>query len=67
MCTLDSRTQAAGPMWIGPLHDPDFCEKMLSHVEADEQRYGTSPRIKGMVSTAAEVSRLDHRRASRRR
>lgn len=54
-------------MWIGPLHDPDFCEKMLSHVEADEQRYGTSPRIKGMVSTAAEVSRLDHRRASRRR
>lgn len=44
----------AGPYWSGPLHDRGFCTRLLDLVQRDEGSYRTSPRIIGMVSTAAE-------------
>ncbi|KAI8998564.1 N2,N2-dimethylguanosine tRNA methyltransferase [Trametes punicea] len=44
----------AGPMWSGPIHDKDFVSSVLSHVEANEDKYGTSARMKGMLTVAKE-------------
>ena len=43
-------------MWSAPIHDKEFVEKVLEHVEANESNYGTSPRMKGMLTVAKEVS-----------
>ena len=51
-----SGLHVAGPMWIGPLHNPDFIDKMLLHVESGDATYATAPRIKGMLSIARNVS-----------
>ncbi|GJJ12119.1 hypothetical protein Clacol_006360 [Clathrus columnatus] len=45
----------AGPMWSGPLHDKDFTTKLLQHIDENSKRYGTTPRMKGMVSLAHDV------------
>jgi len=41
-------------MWSGALHDKEFTTKLLSHVQSEEAKYGTSSRMKGMVTLAAE-------------
>lgn len=50
----DSALHMAGPMWSAPIHDVDFVKRVLAHVEKDPSRYGTSPRIKGMLTVASE-------------
>lgn len=50
----ESTLHMAGPMWSGPLHDPEFVGRVLEHVEANEGSYGTSPRMKGMLTVAKE-------------
>ncbi|KAL5489901.1 TRM1 [Sanghuangporus weigelae] len=50
----DSTLHVAGPMWSGPIHDPSFVEKVLSHVETSPGDYGTSTRMKGMLTVAKE-------------
>ncbi|KAI5123353.1 hypothetical protein M0805_001774 [Coniferiporia weirii] len=50
----DSALHVAGPMWSGPIHDKDFAGEVLAHVEANESMYGTSTRMKGMVTVAKE-------------
>ncbi|KAL7414373.1 N2,N2-dimethylguanosine tRNA methyltransferase [Mrakia frigida] len=52
----NSNHHLVGPLWTGPLHDPEFCEKVLKHVSENESKFGTVPRIKGMVTMAKEVS-----------
>ncbi|KAI7940837.1 hypothetical protein MJO28_013122 [Puccinia striiformis f. sp. tritici] len=42
----------AGPLWSGPLHDPDFCDKILEEVQADDVPLKTVERIRGMVGLA---------------
>lgn len=42
-------------MWSGPLHDVDFVNKVLTHVQTNEDKYGTSARMKGMLTVAKEV------------
>ncbi len=42
-------------MWSGPLHYRDFVASVLGHVEANEDKYGTSARMKGMLTVAKEV------------
>ncbi|EJU05611.1 N2-dimethylguanosine tRNA methyltransferase [Dacryopinax primogenitus] len=45
----------AGPMWIGPLHQRDFVQRVLSHVQKEgEERYGTWQRMKGMLTVVSE-------------
>ncbi|CED83675.1 -dimethylguanosine trna methyltransferase [Phaffia rhodozyma] len=44
----------AGPLWIGPIHDKTFCQKVLDHVYANEDKFGTVARMKGMVTMAKE-------------
>ncbi|OBZ75596.1 tRNA (guanine(26)-N(2))-dimethyltransferase [Grifola frondosa] len=44
----------SGPMWSGAIHDTDFVSKVLTHVEANEDNYGTSARMKGMLTVAKE-------------
>ena len=43
-------------MWSGALHDKEFVSSVLSHVEANEDKYGTAARMKGMLTVAKEVS-----------
>ena len=43
-------------MWSGPIHDPEFVAKVLEHVDNDADHYGTSVRMKGMLTVAKEVS-----------
>ena len=47
--------QIAGPMWSGQLHDPDFIGKVLKHLESSKDQYGTTIRMKGMLTVAQEV------------
>lgn len=42
-------------MWSGGLHDKEFATRLLSHIESEEANYGTSSRMKGMISLAVEV------------
>lgn len=41
-------------MWSGSIHDPVFISKVLEHVEGNEDKYGTSTRMKGMLTVAKE-------------
>ncbi|KAG6874180.1 hypothetical protein C0995_003726 [Termitomyces sp. Mi166 len=50
----DSTLHMAGPMWSGPLHDPKFLSKVLEHLEANQDKYGTAVRMKGMLTVAQE-------------
>ncbi|QRW00145.1 tRNA (guanine-N(2))-methyltransferase [Ceratobasidium sp. AG-Ba] len=44
----------AGPMWCGPIHDPEFVSDVLKHVEEDPSKYGTATRMRGMLTVAGE-------------
>ncbi|KAI0703622.1 N2,N2-dimethylguanosine tRNA methyltransferase [Cytidiella melzeri] len=50
----NSVLHVAGPMWNGPIHEKDFVSKVLGHVEHHEGKYGTAPRMKGMLTVAKE-------------
>ncbi|KZT09453.1 N2,N2-dimethylguanosine tRNA methyltransferase [Laetiporus sulphureus 93-53] len=50
----NSTLHIAGPMWSGSVHDPAFISKVLEHVEASNDKYGTSARMKGMLTIAKE-------------
>jgi tRNA (guanine26-N2/guanine27-N2)-dimethyltransferase len=50
-----TKTHLAGPMWGGPLHNPDFIQKILDMLPgADRDTYQTCDRIEGMLTTALE-------------
>ncbi|KAG8816924.1 RNA methyltransferase tRNA(m5U54)methyltransferase [Serendipita sp. 399] len=44
----------------GAIHDPVFAKKVAAHVEADPSKYGTSARMKGMLTVASEVGPSFH-------
>ncbi|ROW02197.1 hypothetical protein VSDG_02522 [Cytospora chrysosperma] len=49
------RTHLGGPMYAGRLHSPAFVKRILDKLpEADKEVYGTTERIKGMLTTALE-------------
>ncbi|KAF8892558.1 tRNA methyltransferase [Infundibulicybe gibba] len=50
----DSVLHLAGPMWSGHIHDTPFVTKVLEHLEANQDQYGTSTRMKGMLTVAKE-------------
>lgn len=43
-----------GPMWLGDLHEPEFCNAMLTSLDTNPQAFNTSARIRGMVSLASQ-------------
>jgi tRNA G26 N,N-dimethylase Trm1 len=45
----------AGPMWSGAIHDTGFVDKVLDHLEENQDKYGTLTRMKGMLTVAKEV------------
>ncbi|TFK55045.1 TRM-domain-containing protein [Heliocybe sulcata] len=54
-CTeCDGVLHVAGPMWSGPLHDMGYVEKVLEHLEANPDQFGTTTRMKGMLTVAKE-------------
>ncbi|KAK9893656.1 N2,N2-dimethylguanosine tRNA methyltransferase [Cystobasidium minutum MCA 4210] len=46
----NARSQVAGPMWTGPLHNSDFIAKVLSNLP--KVTLGTADRIRGMLTLA---------------
>lgn len=49
-----NRMHLGGPMWLGDLHDADFCRSVLTNLDENPQAFHTSARIRGMVSLAAQ-------------
>ncbi|SAM83991.1 related to N2,N2-dimethylguanosine tRNA methyltransferase [Ustilago bromivora] len=49
-----NRMHLGGPMWLGDLHDAEFCQSMLSNLDANPSAFHTSARIRGMVSLAGQ-------------
>lgn len=49
-----NRMHLGGPMWLGDLHDSEFCQSILSNLDANPNAFNTSARIRGMVSLAAQ-------------
>ncbi|KIM58909.1 hypothetical protein SCLCIDRAFT_1050790 [Scleroderma citrinum Foug A] len=47
----------SGPMWSGPLHNAEFVGRVLEHVDGNLDKYGTSTRMKGMLTVAKEELR----------
>lgn len=43
-------------MWLAPIHDVTFAQRVLKSIEGQEKDYGTWPRVHGMLSLAANVS-----------
>lgn len=54
----ESPLHVAGPMWNGRIHDPQFVGRILEHLEDNGNNYGTSTRMRGMLSVAKEVGTL---------
>jgi len=55
-----TKTHLGGPMWAGPLHNPVFVQKILSRLpDLDKTVYGTTERIKGMLTVAMEEENFD--------
>ncbi|KAI8359941.1 N2,N2-dimethylguanosine tRNA methyltransferase [Choanephora cucurbitarum] len=50
----NSTHHIGGPTWGGKIHDDEFVAKMLQHVKDNESCYGTSARMKGMLSVIKE-------------
>lgn len=54
------KTHQAGPMWGGPLHNPNFIQRILDMLPTlDKSIYGTIPRIQGMLSVALDETLED--------
>ncbi|KAJ9474780.1 tRNA (guanine(26)-N(2))-dimethyltransferase, mitochondrial [Pseudozyma hubeiensis] len=49
-----NRMHLGGPMWLGELHDSEFCQSILTNLDANPSAFHTTPRIRGMVSLAAQ-------------
>ena len=43
-------------MWLGPLHDGEFLDSLITTIEEEKLNYGTFPRMKGMLTMARDVS-----------
>ncbi|KAJ3043061.1 tRNA methyltransferase 1 [Rhizophlyctis rosea] len=48
------RSHTGGPFWAAPIHDRQFLAQMLRHIKAEPKKYGTSPRMQGMLTVAFE-------------
>jgi tRNA (guanine26-N2/guanine27-N2)-dimethyltransferase len=54
-CTqCGSPQHLAGPMWLGPIQDSEFIQRVITNIDADKEFYGTWPRMHGMLSLAKE-------------
>ncbi|WWC89490.1 N2,N2-dimethylguanosine tRNA methyltransferase [Kwoniella dendrophila CBS 6074] len=43
-----------GPLWLGPIQDPEFAKRVMRDITATEKEYKTFPRMLGMLSLAAQ-------------
>lgn len=51
------KTHLSGPMWGGPIHNPDFIQRILDLLPSlSSETYATIPRIEGMLSVALDES-----------
>lgn len=48
------RHQLGGPIWVEPIHNQDFVQKVLSSVSVNPTRFGTSRRIEGVLTMVTE-------------
>ncbi|KAH3833055.1 tRNA (guanine(26)-N(2))-dimethyltransferase-like isoform X2 [Dreissena polymorpha] len=49
-----SHHRIGGPMYLGPLHDRGYMERVIGHVLSEPGKFGTAKRIEGMLSMAGE-------------
>ena len=54
-CTeCGSQMRFMGPVWSDAIHDRDFLERVVMHVQEDPSKYGTSARITGTLTIMTE-------------
>lgn len=54
------KTHLSGPMWGGPLHNPQFIQRILDILPSvHEDTYGTLPRVEGMLTLALSEPLFD--------
>lgn len=54
-----TKMHIGGPMWAGPIHNPSFIRKILNKLPScDKTIYGTTERIKGMLTVALEEENI---------
>ncbi|RKF54431.1 tRNA -dimethyltransferase [Erysiphe neolycopersici] len=57
------KTHIGGPMYAGPLHNPEFIRRILDGLkDVDEEIYQTIPRIQGMLTVALEECLTENHR-----
>ncbi|ORX36858.1 S-adenosyl-L-methionine-dependent methyltransferase [Kockovaella imperatae] len=49
-----TRPNVGGPMWLGPIQDPEFARIVLKGIEGDKEQYGTWTRMHGMLTLAEQ-------------
>lgn len=55
-----SKTHIAGPMYAGPIHDPEFIRRVLDGLPSvSKDTYHTTTRIEGMLNLAMEESLIN--------
>ena len=52
--TNDLYMHAGGPLWSAAIHNKEFVGGLIERVERDEELFGTSKRIIGMMSLVHE-------------
>lgn len=50
-----SHMQVAGPIWLDPIHDPEFATSVRDHISDRKKEYAASDRLVGMLTAASEV------------
>ncbi|EDQ84437.1 uncharacterized protein MONBRDRAFT_34698 [Monosiga brevicollis MX1] len=46
--------QIGGPLWLGPMHDPDFVGQCADYLKAHRDDFGTADRMEGMFAICKE-------------
>ena len=46
--------QMGGPIYLGPLHDVDFVDRIISRAVTEPEKFNTAKRIEGMLSVVSE-------------
>ncbi|GBM79317.1 tRNA (guanine(26)-N(2))-dimethyltransferase [Araneus ventricosus] len=54
-CSICGRSfKMCGPIWSHKLHDKDFIQKTVQHIEVENSLYNTSKRMVGMLNVVLE-------------
>lgn len=57
--------QVGGPMWLGPIQNQAFAERVLKGIQGQQGDYATWARMQGMLTIAKEVNESEGSKLTR--